>query len=68
MSVKIGINGFGRIGRQVLRVVMKGKSNLEVVGIKIDIKSYQEIPCTYGNRSRSRMDLRFAEIRPEFFC
>jgi len=33
MAVKIGINGFGRIGRQVLRVVTKGQSNIEVVGI-----------------------------------
>ncbi|MDD3374999.1 MAG: type I glyceraldehyde-3-phosphate dehydrogenase [Candidatus Omnitrophica bacterium] len=30
--MKIGINGFGRIGRMVLRVAMK-KSNIEIVGI-----------------------------------
>ncbi len=32
MAVKIGINGFGRIGRMVLRVVMNN-SNVEIVGI-----------------------------------
>jgi len=32
MAVKIGINGFGRIGRMVLRVVMNNP-NVEVVGI-----------------------------------
>lgn len=32
MSIKIGINGFGRIGRLVFRVAVKRK-NLEVVGI-----------------------------------
>jgi len=32
MAVKIGINGFGRIGRMVLRVAMKN-NNVEVVGI-----------------------------------
>jgi len=32
MAVKIGINGFGRIGRMVLRVVMNNP-NVEIVGI-----------------------------------
>jgi len=32
MAVKVGINGFGRIGRMVLRVAIKNK-NVEVVGI-----------------------------------
>ena len=34
MSIKIGINGFGRIGRCVARVIMSDpKSGIEIVGI-----------------------------------
>lgn len=33
MTIKIGINGFGRIGRMVFRAIQKDFPNLEVVGI-----------------------------------
>src|SRR5215470_4346417 len=33
MTHKIGINGFGRIGRQVLRAIKERHDSLEVVGI-----------------------------------
>jgi glyceraldehyde 3-phosphate dehydrogenase len=33
MTIKIGINGFGRIGRMVFRAAMKDFSDIEVVGI-----------------------------------
>jgi len=33
MTVKVGINGFGRIGRQVLKAVIERTENLEVVAI-----------------------------------
>ena len=33
MSIKIGINGFGRIGRMVFRAVVKNFPDVEVVGI-----------------------------------
>jgi len=33
MAVRVGINGFGRIGRLVLRAALSKKSNLEIVGI-----------------------------------
>ncbi|MCS4511194.1 type I glyceraldehyde-3-phosphate dehydrogenase [Xylophilus ampelinus] len=33
MSIKIGINGFGRIGRNVLRSAVQNFSDIEVVGI-----------------------------------
>jgi glyceraldehyde 3-phosphate dehydrogenase len=33
MSIKVGINGFGRIGRMVFRAIAKEFPNLEVVGI-----------------------------------
>src|SRR5207247_6025101 len=34
MSVRVGINGYGRIGRNVLRAIVEaGRSDIEVVGI-----------------------------------
>jgi glyceraldehyde 3-phosphate dehydrogenase len=33
MTIKVGINGFGRIGRMALRAIRKDFPNLEVVGI-----------------------------------
>jgi glyceraldehyde 3-phosphate dehydrogenase len=33
MGIKVGINGFGRIGRMVFRAIKKDFPELEVVGI-----------------------------------
>jgi glyceraldehyde 3-phosphate dehydrogenase len=33
MTIKIGINGFGRIGRNVLRSAMQNFADIEVVAI-----------------------------------
>ncbi|NTW84805.1 MAG: type I glyceraldehyde-3-phosphate dehydrogenase [Holophagaceae bacterium] len=33
MAIKVGINGFGRIGRMVLRAAVQGFPDLEIVGI-----------------------------------
>ena len=33
MTIKIGINGFGRIGRMVFRAAVQNYSDIEVVGI-----------------------------------
>ena len=33
MAIKVGINGFGRIGRMVLRAAAKDFPDIEVVGI-----------------------------------
>lgn len=33
MTVKVGINGFGRIGRNFLRAVVAAKADIEIVGI-----------------------------------
>ena len=35
MAIKLGINGFGRIGRNVLRAAVQNFADIEVVGIKI---------------------------------
>ena len=35
MSIKVGINGFGRIGRVALRVLMERGDQFEVCGINI---------------------------------
>ncbi|MBI2340644.1 MAG: type I glyceraldehyde-3-phosphate dehydrogenase [Deltaproteobacteria bacterium] len=33
MSIRIGINGFGRIGRCIVRALLKGKTDLELIAI-----------------------------------
>ena len=33
MTVRVGINGFGRIGRNVLRAIQESGADVEVVGI-----------------------------------
>ena len=33
MTIKVGINGFGRIGRMAFRAIAKDFSDIEVVGI-----------------------------------
>ena len=33
MSIKVGINGFGRIGRMVFRAAVENFSDIEIVGI-----------------------------------
>ena len=33
MAIKVGINGFGRIGRMVLRAAVQDFSDIEIVGI-----------------------------------
>src|SRR3954467_12277740 len=33
MAIKVGINGFGRIGRNVLRSAVQNFSDIEIVGI-----------------------------------
>jgi len=33
MAIKIGINGFGRIGRMVFRAAVQNFKDIEVVGI-----------------------------------
>jgi hypothetical protein len=33
MAIKVGINGFGRIGRMVFRAAVKDFSDIEIVGI-----------------------------------
>ncbi|MFB3142937.1 MAG: glyceraldehyde 3-phosphate dehydrogenase NAD-binding domain-containing protein, partial [Acidobacteriota bacterium] len=33
MAIKLGINGFGRIGRNVFRVLMESDFDLEIVAI-----------------------------------
>ena len=35
MAIKIGINGFGRIGRVILRILMKNPEKFDVCGINL---------------------------------
>ncbi len=34
MTIKVGINGFGRIGRMVFRAAVKDFADIEIVGIR----------------------------------
>ena len=44
MAIKVGINGFGRIGRQVLRIALSNK-DIEVVAINdiADLKTCSQL-------------------------
>ena len=54
MPTKVGVNGFGRIGRNVFRAVMETDSDLEIIGIngryeggEISVFSTQEYPYCF---------------------
>ena len=40
MAVKVGINGFGRIGRMVFRAAVQNFSDIEIVGINLVVGDY----------------------------
>jgi glyceraldehyde 3-phosphate dehydrogenase len=40
MTIKIGINGFGRIGRMVFRAAVQNFSDIEVVGLNDLLVTY----------------------------
>ena len=42
---KVGINGFGRIGRLVLRRLLEVKSNIDVVAINISLPKNSRLPA-----------------------
>lgn len=50
MTVRIGINGFGRIGRNFLRAAMQQEANLEVVGVN-DLGSVKTMAHLLANDS-----------------
>jgi glyceraldehyde 3-phosphate dehydrogenase len=58
MSIKIGINGFGRIGRMVFRAAAKHFDDIEVVGIndllEPDYLAYMLQYDTAASRAKSR--------------
>ncbi len=59
MTVKVGINGFGRIGRQVLKAIMEYYPNeLEVVAVN-DLFDPQQ------NAHLFKYDSNYGEIRGE---
>ena len=48
MAIKVGINGFGRIGRVVFRVLMQRQDEFELCGInlrnaELDYMAYQTL-------------------------
>jgi len=40
MTLKVGINGFGRIGRMAFRAISKEFPNIEVVGIRLELDHF----------------------------
>jgi len=62
MTIKIGINGFGRIGRMVFRAAVQNFSDIEVVTINpcsspITCRAalrgnFRETPCSHSMNSR----------------
>jgi glyceraldehyde-3-phosphate dehydrogenase/erythrose-4-phosphate dehydrogenase len=61
MAIKVGINGFGRIGRMVFRAAIKDFSDIEIVGIndllEPDYLAYMlsTTPCMAASRAKSRL-------------
>ena len=63
MAVKIGINGFGRIGRLVFRAAVAQPEKYEIVGINdpfvdldymVYMTKYDEHPWPFQRRSKGR--------------
>jgi len=58
MAIKVGINGFGRIGRMVFRAAVQNFSDIEVVGIndllEPDYLAYMlsTTACTAASKAR----------------
>ena len=50
MTIKIGINGFGRIGRNVLRSAIQNFSDIEVVAINHARRRYPRETCEGAQR------------------
>ena len=44
MAIKVGINGFGRIGRVVLRIMIEHPEQFDICGITI--------PCSVSSTAR----------------
>ena len=64
MAIKVGINGYGRIGRNILRALYEGKRNGEIKIVAIndlgDAATNAHLtsttPPTASSRARSRVD------------
>jgi glyceraldehyde 3-phosphate dehydrogenase len=60
MTIKVGINGFGRIGRMVFRAAVQNFADIEIVGIndllEPDYLAYmlKYDSCTAASRATSR--------------
>lgn len=70
MSIKIAINGFGRIGRPVCRRILDAHPNLKVVAINdlTDRKTIEHLfkyDSTYGKYDKKINSELFAEKEPE---
>ena len=44
MTIRVGINGFGRIGRNFFRAIRSQGADIEIVGIN-DLTATRPCPC-----------------------
>ncbi len=74
MSIKVGINGFGRIGRLVFRAAVAQPETFEALKISPDyllqdeleeneISTIREIEALWKDTSPSKQELAFAMIK-----
>ena len=57
MSINIGINGFGRIGRQILRIIAEENLDINIVAIngRSDLGTYKHLLKYLNNKKLEEM-------------
>ena len=61
MTVKVGINGMGRIGRMVIRAIIESQNkNIEIK--HINNRSNPETSCALNESSANRFSFWYVEI------
>lgn len=66
MSVRIGINGFGRVGRAVFRAALKGLPNVQIVAINDVAPASQLAQLLKYDSVYGQLDASFVANRNEF--
>ena len=62
MSVRVGINGFGRIGRNVFRAATQRQSDLDIVAVSGFNRWERSIVLTVGNVSAVDISLKIGSL------
>ena len=74
MMIKIGINGFGRIGRMVFRAAVQNFSDIEVVGINLQqggVRPPEQVQSAFDDvlkagqeRERAKFNFEIRNVTP----